>query len=92
MLERLIGKKVEDFSFPYGMRRDFSPELVSYCRDLGFKSVATGISGQLRAKEVNPFQLHRTGWKFGQSLSINLTNLKLDGRLYNFLFGRSVIG
>jgi len=92
VLERLIDKKVTDFSFPFGMRRDFSKELQAYCVSLGFKTIATGISGQLYTKWHNPFELHRTGWKFDLSLQENLKNLTVDGRLYGLIFGRSVIG
>ena len=92
VLERLTGKPVLDFSFPYGMRRDFSRKLETYCEGLGFRSIATGISGQLYTEKPNPFQLHRTGWKFELPLSENLKNLSIDGRLYALLFGRSVIG
>ena len=92
VLERLINHEVTDFSFPFGMRRDFSPALEDYCRKIGFKSVATGISGQLYTQHPHPFQLHRTGWKFELPLAENIKNLKIDGRLYGTLFGRSVIG
>jgi len=92
VLERLIDGEVTDFSFPFGMRRDFSKDLQTYCIGLGFKTIATGISGQLYTKEHNPFELHRTGWKFDLSLQENLKNLMVDGRIYGNLFGRSVIG
>lgn len=92
VLERLINKKVTDFSFPFGMRRDFSKELQAYCIGLGFKTISTGISGQLYKPEHDPFELHRTGWKFDISLQENIKNLTIDGRLYGSLFGRSVTG
>jgi len=92
VLERLIDQKVTDFSFPFGMRRDFSKELQAYCIGLGFKTIATGISGQLYTKKHDPFELHRTGWKFELSLNENLKNLTIDGRLYGSIFGRSVVG
>lgn len=92
VLERLIDQEVVDFSFPFGMRRDFSPELEAYCRNLGFTSIATGISGLLYVDKPDPFKLHRTGWKFEIPLADNIKNLHIDGRMYGTLFGRSVIG
>jgi len=46
VLERLIDAEVNDFAFPFGMRRDFTSKLETYCLGLGFKTIATGISGQ----------------------------------------------
>lgn len=92
VLERLIGAEILDFSFPFGMRRDFSHELEAYCGALGFETIATGISGQLYQKSCKPLRIHRTGWKSYISLAENIKNLHLDARIYGALFGRSVIG
>ncbi|MEM1048130.1 MAG: polysaccharide deacetylase family protein [Pseudomonadota bacterium] len=91
-LEDLSGRAVQDFSFPFGMRRHFSSALRTYCASIGFRTIATGLPAQHRAGFIDPLALHRTEWKFDLSLADNLTNLRIDGRLYGWLFGRSVIG
>jgi len=92
LLEDIIGQEVADFSYPFGMRRHFSEPLRRYCRDRGFKTIATGISGRLNTHKVDPFAIHRTAWKFERSLPDNLDNLRINAGLYANLFGRSVVG
>ncbi|MEM8813068.1 MAG: polysaccharide deacetylase family protein [Pseudomonadota bacterium] len=92
VLEDMTGRAVTDFSFPYGMRRHFSETLRAYCQKAGFRTIATGLSGQLNAPHVDPFDLHRTGWKFDRTFSVNLDNLRLDSRIYARLSGRSAAG
>ncbi|MDJ0514348.1 MAG: polysaccharide deacetylase family protein [Methyloceanibacter sp.] len=92
LLEDIVGHGVSDFSFPFGMRRHFSAPLRRYCRDLGFRTIATAIPAQLYAPHVDPFFIHRTGWKFDRPYTENLQNLKLDARMFGAAFGRSAIG
>ena len=92
ILEDCLGTPVTDFSFPFGMPRHFSQALSAYCQALGFRTIATGLSGMQHLADIDPFQIHRTGWKFGLSLEDNLVNLRIDGRLYARTTGRSVIG
>ena len=92
VLEDNLGCKITDFSYPYGMRRHFSDALRDYCAALGFKTIATGISGLQHLDEYDPLSLHRTGWKFDIDLNDNLLNLQVDGKLYARLTGRSAIG
>lgn len=91
ILEQILGHAVTDFSYPFGMRRHFSDALRTYCANLGFKTIATGIPGLLHARN-DALAIHRTGWKFGLELEENLMNLQIDGRLYAAITGRSVIG
>ena len=92
ILESVSGQTVHDFAVPYGMRRHFSDGLRSYCASIGFKTIATGIPGQLHAEKVDPLRIHRSGWKFELSMEDNVANLQIDGRLYARLCGRSVVG
>ena len=92
ILEDLVGRKISDFSFPFGMRRHFSSALRFYCATNGFRTIATGISGQQHVTKIDPLQIHRTGWKFELSLEDNIANLQIDSRLYARLSGRSAIG
>lgn len=91
-LEELIGKPVDDFSWPYGMRRHFSEHLRSYCRDIGFKTITNAIPGCQSIASDDAFNLYRTAWQFGTSLEANIANLRIDGRTYARLTGRSVLG
>ncbi|MBB4304786.1 peptidoglycan/xylan/chitin deacetylase (PgdA/CDA1 family) [Rhodobium orientis] len=91
-LEDFFGDEVVDFSYPYGMRRHFSESLKAYCSNIGFRTIATAISGlQLRSFR-DPLTLHRTGWKFENSLERNLEDLRINGSLYAALTGRSLTG
>lgn len=92
VLENILGSSVDDFSFPFGMRRHFSPALRDYCADNGFKTIVTGISGQQHMTRIDPLEIHRSGWKFDLALADNLANLKVDSRLYARLSGRSAVG
>lgn len=90
-LERIIGKRVEHFAYPYGMRRYFSEELRAYCKEIGFKTVANAIPG-LQHSQQHPFSLERTGWHCERPFSYNVANIGIDGRLFAHLTGRSLIG
>jgi peptidoglycan/xylan/chitin deacetylase (PgdA/CDA1 family) len=89
MLERIIGSRVEHFSYPYGMRRHFTRALRDTCLACGFKTVASGIPGQLHGPKSE--LLHRTLWDFEESLEYNVQNLRIDGRLFERVTGRSAV-
>jgi peptidoglycan/xylan/chitin deacetylase (PgdA/CDA1 family) len=91
-LEDITGAAVEHFSWPYGMRRHFSEALRAYCREVGFKTIANAIPGCQQIAGADPMNIFRTAWRLGLPLSHNLTNLRIDGRVYAALLGRSVIG
>lgn len=91
-LENLIARPVTDFSYPFGMKRHFTPDLMAYCRDIGFETIATGRPGLQHVMQTDPFSIHRTAWDFSRPLSENLENLRIDGRLFEALSGRSPIG
>ena len=92
MLETILGEPVDDFSWPYGMRRHFSAELRRYCASIGFKTIANDMSGCQRIAGRDPLNVFRTDWRFGASLRHNLANLQIDGQSYASLTGGSVIG
>lgn len=91
-LEDIIGAAVDHFSWPYGMRRHFSEALRAYCKEIGFKTIANAIPGCQLSAGADPMNIFRTVWRLDLPLSHNLTNLRIDGRLYATLLGRSVIG
>jgi peptidoglycan/xylan/chitin deacetylase (PgdA/CDA1 family) len=92
IIEDITGAAVDNLSWPYGMRRHFSRGLREYCMELGFKTIANGISGCQHSAGTDPMNIFRTGWRLDSPLDHNLTNLRIDGRIYAALFGRSVIG
>ena len=92
ILETLLGQRISDFSWPFGMRRHFSPELRRYCSGLGFTTIASAISGCQKIAASDPLNIHRTDWRLSRSLGHNLVNLRIDGRAYAAVTGGSVIG
>jgi peptidoglycan/xylan/chitin deacetylase (PgdA/CDA1 family) len=89
MLERIIGGRVDHFAYPYGMRRHFTQALHAMCLECGFKTIASGIPGHLHGPSSG--LLHRTQWDFDHSLEYNLQNLRIDGRLFERVTGRSAV-
>jgi len=90
-LEDIAGVPVSDFAWPYGMRHYFSEPLRQYCVGAGFKTIANAISGCQKIAGRDPLNIYRTEWKFGLSIAQNIANLRVDGRTYAALTGRSVI-
>lgn len=89
-LAEMIGAPIVDLSFPFGMRRHFSPALREYCIGLGFRTIATGISG-LQHANADPYNLHRTSWRFDLSLVDNLRRLSVQAPVYGRLLGRCAV-
>lgn len=90
-LEGLLGEPVRHFAYPFGMGRYFNEELRSYCREIGFATVANAVEAVLH-RPLDPFALNRTSWRFEHSLAYNLLNLAVDGRWFEAVTGRSAIG
>ena len=91
LLEEIIGSPIEHFSFPFGMRRNFSLTLQAWCLANGFKTVSNAIPGG----QYNPFTLeniYRTAWRFDVPLEQNLAILRVNGRLFESLTGKSPVG
>ena len=91
-LEEIIGEEVLHFSWPFGMRRNFPPALRKYCSEIGFATIAAGTPGLLHTKKVDPLNIQRTRWLFTRPLDHNLTDIRIDGRLFEAITGRSAIG
>jgi peptidoglycan/xylan/chitin deacetylase (PgdA/CDA1 family) len=90
-LESLLGCPVNHFAYPFGMRRHFSQSLRSYCLSIGFATVANAIPGmQFASPQAD--NLYRSVWHLGQPLAFNLDNMRIDGRLFATLTGRSAVG
>lgn len=92
ILESLLGSRITDFAWPYGMRRYFTPALRNYCVGIGFETITNAISGCQAIAADDPLNIYRTDWRLDRDLSHNLANLAIDARLYARLTGRSAIG
>lgn len=90
-LERILQHPVTHFSYPFGMRRHFNRSLQTYCRTIGFSTVAHAIPCMQYARN-RPGELHRSAWFLNQPLEFNLANVCVDGRLFQTLTGRSAVG
>lgn len=86
-LEEILGRPIEHFSYPYGMRRHFNDGLRSYCNELGL-TVANAIVGQQHDRQRLD-SIHRSRWDFERPIAYNAANLRVDGRLFERLTGRS---
>ena len=90
-LEELLGEEVHHFSYPFGMRRHFNADLLEYCQNIGFRTVASAIPG-LQHGGHRSLQINRTLWRLDQPVEFNLQNVRIDGRIYERLTGRSALG
>ncbi len=59
-MEVQLGGKVRHFAYPNGRKEDFSEDLRTYCKEIGFDSVATVVYGSVDAG-ADPFSLKRIG-------------------------------
>jgi peptidoglycan/xylan/chitin deacetylase (PgdA/CDA1 family) len=91
LLEDLLGHEVAHFSYPYGMRRHFNEHLRRFCRSIGFRTIANAIPGMQFAAQSSD-RIQRSGWGLDASLDANLTNLRVDGRWFQRMTGRSAVG
>jgi peptidoglycan/xylan/chitin deacetylase (PgdA/CDA1 family) len=91
-LEQLLGAEVSSFAWPYGARRNFSPDLHSYCTEVGFRVIAANSPGQLYHCDIDPLNAQRTRWQFMNTFAHNLADITVDGRLFERLTGRSAVG
>lgn len=90
-LEQILNIPIIHFSFPFGMRYHFNEALRNYCKLIGFKTIANAIPGMQYQKQ-RADNIYRTQWNLDCSLEDNLNNLKINGRVFEFLTHRSAIG
>ena len=96
-LEDLLGKAVNDFSYPYGMRRNFPDSLAEACADAGVETIARAIPAMLHAPQgrrtaAGPREIHRHGWRAERTPYQNIRDLCADGRAFERVTGRSAVG
>jgi peptidoglycan/xylan/chitin deacetylase (PgdA/CDA1 family) len=60
MIEEQLGLPVKHFAFPNGRNVDFSEELRSFCKQIGFETIATCNDG-VNDETVSPYALKRMG-------------------------------
>lgn len=90
LVEDLLGQEVAHFSYPYGMRRHFGEDLRAFCRSIGFRTIANGIPGMQFAPR-SADRIQRSVWRLNAPMEANLDNLRVDGRLFQRLSGRSAV-
>jgi peptidoglycan/xylan/chitin deacetylase (PgdA/CDA1 family) len=90
LLEKITEQSVDHFSFPFGMRRNFSEKLRAWCLSNGFKTICNAIPGMQHCP-FDPANIYRTNWRFNLSLEENIDILKVDGRLFERLTGKSAV-
>ncbi len=90
-LEELLGQEVIHFAYPFGLRRHFSEDLRGYCSEIGFRTIANAIPALQFAQQA-PERIQRSGWDLSKSLTFNCDNLRVDGRIFETLTGRSAVG
>lgn len=91
LLEEIVGAPVIHFAYPYGMRRHFSESLRSICLAEGFSTIANGIPAMLHSVQL-PERIQRSPWRLDRPLEYNLMNLRIDGRWFERVTGRSAVG
>ncbi len=57
-IENRIGREVRHFAIPNGKKEDFSEELKVYCKEIGFKTVASTEPGIISSK-TDPYFIKR---------------------------------
>ncbi len=90
ILEDIVEHPVTDFSYPFGMRRNFTDDLRDFCLENGFRTVCNAIPGRLHEAPTARF-INRSPWDLGQSLSYNIENIRIDGRMFEQMTGRSAV-
>lgn len=90
-LEQILGVEVFHFSYPFGMRRHFSGELRNYCSEIGFRTIANAIPCLQYAKQ-SFLNINRSPWRFDKPLEYNAMNIRIDGRFFESVTGRSAAG
>jgi peptidoglycan/xylan/chitin deacetylase (PgdA/CDA1 family) len=91
ILEDLIGKPVDDFSYPFGIPRYFPGALKDYAKTIGFRTIADAMPCMLHAP-IDPIAIQRHTWRLQASVEQNARDAAIDGRLFVQVFGRSPIG
>lgn len=91
LLEQITGAKIEHFSYPFGVKRHFSPALGEMVRTMGFRSIAAATPGLLYQPH-DPFWIQRTYWMLHRPVAWNAENLRVNGALWVKLTKLSPIG
>ena len=91
LLQEITGAPVTHFSYPFGIRRHFSPELGEMVRSMGFRSIAAATPGLLY-EPADPFWIQRTYWMLDRPVAWNAANMHVKGATWVKLTSLSPIG
>lgn len=89
-LEQGLGQRLRHFSYPFGMRRHFSPDLKAYCLESGFETIAQATPGMLHER-FDGVMIQRTDWRLDDTFENNEVRFSIDGRIFERLTGRSAV-
>jgi peptidoglycan/xylan/chitin deacetylase (PgdA/CDA1 family) len=90
-LEALLERPVRHLSYPFGLRRYCPDWLPGELGALGFATLAAAAPGLLHEPPV-PSWINRTPWRFERGFAANVDDLRVDGRRFERLTGRSAVG
>ena len=88
-LEEIVDRPVRHFAFPFGMPRHFSQPLRAYCAAIGFETIAAAVVGHQVVAAADALNLQRTSVSLSDVLPKTLVRLRIDGRLFTRITGRS---
>ncbi|MGZ5385521.1 MAG: polysaccharide deacetylase family protein, partial [Acidimicrobiia bacterium] len=90
-LSQILSTPVEHFAVPFGLDRYFPRSLVPWCQNRGITTIAYATPGMQYAPK-EPLALQRTPWRFTRPANENWDDLRVDGRAFVRLTGRSPVG
>lgn len=67
-LETRLGRRIEVFAYPFGGRRDYTPQTTAICRETGFRKAASNFPGNAH-RWTDPLQIPRhlvRNWDVGE--------------------------
>ncbi|MCK4730461.1 MAG: polysaccharide deacetylase family protein [Candidatus Aenigmarchaeota archaeon] len=82
VIEKMIGEKIEDFSFPYGGFNTFSNEDITILKKAGYKTAVINVGGT-NSKNTNPCLLRRVC--IGKNHNKYVVELFLYGLLHKLI-------
>ena len=90
-LRQILGGPVDHFAVPFGLSRYMPRDLVPWCVENGISTITYATPGMQHAPR-DALALQRTPWRFAERTDHNWEDLRVDGRAFVRLTGRSPVG